>query len=143
IFLFANLANAQVFTFTKEQMLQYTAANPFERFPDGRPKVPDGLLEKMQSLSAEEVWGGLPANYPNQYEGGFRILHPGKKLIGRAVTAQFMPVRPDVADIAEGEAKKRGAGRNPNQRVIDMLQPGDVIVVDLFGKVEGGTFVGD
>ncbi|MBI3682691.1 MAG: dimethylmenaquinone methyltransferase [Acidobacteria bacterium] len=134
---------AQVFTFTREQMIQYTAKNPFERFEDGRPKVPDALLEKVRELSAEDVFGVMGTAYPNQYEGGFRILHPGRKLAGRAVTAQFMPTRPDVADVAEAEARKRGGGRNANQRVIDMLQPGDVVVVDLFGKVEGGTFVGD
>jgi regulator of RNase E activity RraA len=54
-----------------------------------------------------------------------------------------MPARPDVADVAEAQAKAKGLGANPNQRVIDMLQPGDVLVVDLFGKLEQGTFVGD
>lgn len=137
-------ANAQVFSFTHEQMLQYTANNPFERFENGRPKVPDALLEKCKELSAEEVWAVLPgAKYPNQYEGNWRILHPGKKLVGRAVTAQFMPMRPDVMDVSEAQAKVRGAGRNANQRVLDMLQPGDVLVVDLFGKIENGTIVGD
>jgi 4-hydroxy-4-methyl-2-oxoglutarate aldolase len=123
-------SEAQVFTFTREQMMEYTAKNPYERFADGRPKVPDSVLERMQGLSAEEVWGVLPgAKYPNQYEGNWRLLHPGKKLIGRAVTAQFMPYRPDVADVSEAKAHAKGLGKNPNQRVIDMLQPGDVVVV--------------
>jgi regulator of RNase E activity RraA len=140
----APAASAQIFQFTREQMLQYTAKNPFERFPDGRPKVPDTLLEKVKTLAAEDIFGVLPGEgFPNQWEGEFRMLHPGTKLVGRAVTAQFMPARPDVADISEAEAKSRGLARSPNQRVIDTLQPGDVIVVDLFGKVEGGTFVGD
>jgi regulator of RNase E activity RraA len=125
-------------------MIRYTAANPFERFADGRPKAPDALLEKARGLSSEEVFGGLPRDkFPNQYEGNWRLLHPGRKLVGRAVTAQFMPYRSDVADVSEADAKARGLGRNSNQRVIDMLQPGDVLVVDLFGKVENGTFVGD
>ncbi|MBI3473816.1 MAG: dimethylmenaquinone methyltransferase [Candidatus Solibacter usitatus] len=137
-------AHAQVFTLTKDQMIQYTAKNPHPRSEEGRPIVPDWLLEKVKGLSAEEVFGVLPgAGYRNQYEGNFRLLHPGRKLVGRAVTAQFMPARPDVADVAEAAAKAKGLGRNPNQRVIDMLRPGDVIVVDLFGKVENGTFVGD
>jgi 4-hydroxy-4-methyl-2-oxoglutarate aldolase len=135
---------AQVFRFTREQMIKYTADNPFERFEDGRPKAPDALLEKCKDLSAEEVWAVLPgAKFPNQYEGNWNIVHPEKKLVGRAVTAQFMPYRPDVGDVAEKEAHDRGLGRNNNQRVIDSLQPGDVLVVDLFGKIEGGTFVGD
>jgi len=141
---FASPASAQVFQFSREQMLAFTAKNPYERFADGRPKVPDTLLEKVKALAAEDIFGVLPgAGYPNQWEGEFRILHPGTKLVGRAVTAQFMPARPDVADVSEGAAKKKGLGQNANQRVIDMLQPGDVVVVDLFGKVEGGTFVGD
>src|SRR5215469_13401725 len=135
---------AQVFTFTHDQMVKYTAKNPFERFEDGRPKVPDALLEKCKDLSAEEVWAVLPGEkFPNQYEGNWQILHPDKKLVGRAVTAQFMPFRPDVGDVAEAAARAKGLGHNGNQRVIDTLKPGDVLVVDLFGKLEGGTIVGD
>ena len=137
-------ADAQVFTFSRDEMIKYTARNPFERFEDGRPKVPDRLLERMKGLSAEEILPVLPAaKFPNQYEGNWRILHPGRKLVGRAVTAQFMPLRPDVADVSEAAAAAKGLGRNHNQRVIDMLRPGDVVVVDLFGKIEQGTFVGD
>jgi regulator of RNase E activity RraA len=137
-------APAQVFTFTKEELIEYTAPNPFDRFPDGRPKVPDNLIERARGLSAEEIFAVLPGKgFRNQYEDGFRILHPGQKLVGRAFTAQFMPARPDVENVALSKAKARGIGRLGNQTVIDMLQPGDVIVVDIFGKKENGTFVGD
>jgi 4-hydroxy-4-methyl-2-oxoglutarate aldolase len=138
------IADAQVFTFTREQMLKYTAKNPYDRFEDGRPNVPNDLLEKVKGLSAEEVWAVLPQEkFPNQYEGNWQILHPDRKLVGRAVTAQFMPLRPDVFDVTDAEAKARGLGRNAHQRVIDSLKPGDVLVVDLFGKIENGTLVGD
>ncbi|HET9319082.1 MAG TPA: dimethylmenaquinone methyltransferase [Bryobacteraceae bacterium] len=141
---FALSSRAQVFTFTREQMIEYTKQNPFDRFEDGRPNVPDALLEKCKDLSAEEVWAILPREkFPNQYEGNWQILHPDKKLVGRAVTAQFMPYRPDVADVAEAQAHAKGLGHNSNQRVIDSLKPGDVLVADLFGKIEGGTIVGD
>jgi 4-hydroxy-4-methyl-2-oxoglutarate aldolase len=134
---------AQIFTLSRDQIIEYTAKNPFERFADGRPKVPDALLDKFKAMSVEEVWTILDrVGYKNQYEGHWQILHPEKKLIGRAVTAQFMPFRPDVNEVLESRAKARG-GRNGNQYVLDMLGPGDVIVVDLFGKEEGGTFVGD
>jgi 4-hydroxy-4-methyl-2-oxoglutarate aldolase len=134
---------AQIFTLSRDQIIEYTAKNPFERFADGRPKVPDALLEKFKAMSVEEVWTILDrVGYKNQYEGHWQILHPEKKLVGRAVTAQFMPFRPDVNEVLESKAKARG-GRNGNQYVLDMLGPGDVIVVDLFGKEEGGTFVGD
>ena len=79
------LAHAQLFTLTKEQMVELTAQNPFERFSDGRPKVPDSLIERARGMSAEEVWGVLPGKgFRNQYEDGFRVLYPNKRLVGRA-----------------------------------------------------------
>jgi 4-hydroxy-4-methyl-2-oxoglutarate aldolase len=135
---------AQVFNFTRDQMIRFTAKNPFERFEDGRPKVPDALLEQMKDLSAEDVWTVLGSRgYNNQYEGNWRILQPGKKLIGRVFTVQFMPARADVNEVITAEGKAKGLFGGQNQWAIDMLQPGDVVVVDLFGKVQGGTFVGD
>ena len=134
---------AQVFQLSREQIVEYTPKNPFERSADGRPKVPDKLLKKFEAMSAEEVWTILDrVGYKNQYEGHWTVLHPEKKLIGRALTAQFMPMRPDVNDVLEGRAAKAGHS-NKNQYVIDMVGKGDVIVVDLYGKEEGGTFVGD
>jgi regulator of RNase E activity RraA len=140
----ASLARAQIFTLTKEQMIEYTAQNPFERFPDGRPKVPDALIQRARAMSSEEVWAVLPRNnFRNQYEDGFQVLHPQKKLVGRAFTVQFMPSRPDLDGVIQAKAQAAGIGRLYNQVPIDMLQPGDVLVVDLFGKVDGGTIVGD
>jgi regulator of RNase E activity RraA len=133
-------ARAQVFAFTKEEMIEYTAKNPFDRFPDGRPKVPDALIERARGLSMEEIGA---QGYRNQYVDGWQVLHPGSKLVGRAFTVQFMPSRPDLDAMAAARAKARGINNLNNQAVMDMLQPGDVIVVDLFGKKDQGTFVGD
>src|ERR1041385_6677377 len=126
------------FTLTKEQMTAYTAKNPYDRFPDGRPKVPDELLEKVKGLVIEEAWGatrsgcapsntgrprpnaapaGGPGCFPNQFAGDSKILNPGKKLVGRAFTVQFMPLRPDVSEGMQEEATKRGTGRLRNQTV--------------------------
>ena len=139
----AVLLPAQVFQFSREQLIEYTPKNPYPRSADGRPMVPDKLLKKFEDMSAEEVWTVLDRlGYKNQYEGHWSILHPEKKLIGRALTAQFMPVRTDVNDVLNKNAAKAGHD-NKNQYVIDMIGKGDVIVVDLFGKEEGGTFVGD
>jgi 4-hydroxy-4-methyl-2-oxoglutarate aldolase len=136
--------HAQLFTLTKEQLIEYTAQNPFDRFPDGRPKVPDNLIERARGMSMEEVWAVLPSKgFRNQYEDGFQVLHPGKKMVGRAFTVQFMPMRPDVDSVQNAKAAARGIPRLHNQVAIDMLQPGDVLVVDLFGKKDGGTIVGD
>ena len=135
---------AQLLSFSKQDLMDYTAQQPFDRFPDGRPKVPNELLERARELSSEEVWAVLQQRgFNNQYADGFRILHPGKPMVGRAFTMQFMPLRPDVDEIARNKAKDHGIPRLTNQTAIDMLQPGDVLVVDIFGKKVNGTIVGD
>lgn len=143
-FLASTFAYGQLFTFPKQDLIDYTAKSSFDRLPDGRPKVPDSMIERARGMSAEEVWATLQEKgYNNQYADGFQILHPGKTMVGRAFTVQFMPRRDDVDDVAEAKAKERGLSHLSNQFAIDMLQPGDVLVVDLFGKKVDGTIVGD
>ncbi len=137
-------ARAQLLTFSNQDLIDYTAQNPFDRLPDGRPNVPDDMLERARGLSSEEVWAVLEEKgFHNQYADGFQVLHPGKTLVGRAFTVQFMPERSDVDGVAKAKAKARGVPRLTNQTAIDMLRPGDVLVVDLFGKKVNGTVVGD
>src|SRR5258707_8081735 len=100
---------AQLFTLPKEQMIEFTAQNPFERFADGRPKVPDALIERARGLSAEEVYAVLPGKgFRHQYEDGFQILHPDTRLVGRAFTVQLMPQRPDLDAVITATAKAAG-----------------------------------
>jgi regulator of RNase E activity RraA len=132
----------QVFSLSKEQMIEYTAQNPFDRFPDGRPKVPDALLEKLKDMSAEEVLGLNQRGYRNQWEAGWQVLHPQKRLIGRALTLQLMPTRPDVADVDQAARRAKNQMRLGHQTAIDMLQKGDVLVVDACGAQFGGV-IGD
>jgi 4-hydroxy-4-methyl-2-oxoglutarate aldolase len=137
-------APGQLINFPKQEVIDYTAQNPFDRLPDGRPKVPDELMERARGLSSEEVWALLhEKGYNNQYADGFRVLHPGKTMVGRAFTVQFMPRRSDVDEVAQAKSKQQTGKRLYNQTAIDMLQPGDVLVVDLFGKKVDGTIVGD
>jgi 4-hydroxy-4-methyl-2-oxoglutarate aldolase len=136
----------QVQSLAPAELARFTPLNPYDRFPDGRPKVPDALVNTIREMGidVEEAWGLLrQKGFTNQYEANWKVLLPDKKLVGRAFTVQFMPTRPDVADAAQKVADGKGLGRLRNQTAIDMLQSGDVAVVDLFGKVEGGTFVGD
>ena len=126
----ASVAEGQVFTLSKQELTDYTSQNPFERFLDGRPKVPDEIIDRARGFN-------------KQFVNGFEIVHAGKNLVGRAFTVQFMPLRSDVDDVAEAKAKGRGITRLTNQAAIDMVQPGDVLVVDLFGKKVNGTIVGD
>ncbi len=137
-------ACGQLITFTKQDLVEYTPKNPFDRLSDGRPEVPDEFMERARDLSSEEVWALLQQKeYNNQYADGFYVLHPGKTMVGRVFTVQFMPLRADVDDVAEKKAKAQGIPPLTNQMAIDMLQPGDVLVVDLFGKKVNGTIVGD
>jgi len=136
--------HAQLFTFSKQELMDYTAQEPFDRLSDGRPKVPNDMMERARELSSEEIWAVLQQRgFNNQYADGFQVLHPGKTMVGRAFTVQFMPTRSDVDDIARAKAKNSGRAGLTNQTAIDMLQPGDVLIVDLFGKKVNGTIVGD
>src|SRR5271169_2032039 len=102
-------ASAQLFIFPKQDLVDYTAQNPFDRLPDGRPKVPDDLIERARGLSSEEVWAVLhEKGFNNQYADGFQVLQPAKTMVGRAFTVQFMPLRPDVESVAVAKAKANG-----------------------------------
>lgn len=138
-------AHGQVFRLTREQLIKYTAKSEFERFPDGRPKVDDRLLERVKGLSLEEAWGFLMSKgYKHQFAGwDFQVLHPGKILVGRAVTAQYLPLRPDLAEVLDADAKAEGLPQQQNQKVIDLLQLNDVPVIDLMGAAPGHNFGGD
>jgi 4-hydroxy-4-methyl-2-oxoglutarate aldolase len=141
--LFVSAAWGQVFTMTREQLIKYTAKNPYERFADGRPKVPDALMAKFQDMSSEEI--NLSRNgFPNQFVDGLQVLHPEKKLIGRAVTLQLMPTRADITEVDAAEWKAQGNQRpRDHQNAIDLLQKGDVFVVDVFGSAAAGGVIGD
>lgn len=147
-FLLAGTTWAQLGTYSREQRIDFTREWKGERFEDGRPRVPDSILERMREVTAEEAWGVLRrANYNHQFEGNWQqiVTVPGKRLVGRAVTAVFMPVRPDVNAVITEHAKAEGRSMVGlhNAWVIDLLQSGDVLVVDLFGKIKEGTFIGD
>jgi regulator of RNase E activity RraA len=127
-----------------EAIIELTRLNPFERYPNGRPRVPDDLLERMKLVTTEEAWGILHGHgYHHQFEGNWLNTHPGTILVGRAVTTMFIPHRPDLHSLVEETGQKDGRIGGQNSWVIDTLEPGDVMVVDIFGKIKGGTFIGD
>ncbi len=142
--IFAPLALAQLGMYSNEQRIAFTPEWHGERFPDGRPKVADSVLEQLKNTTADQAWDVLQdAGYRNQFEGGWKVLNPGERLVGRVVTAAFMPRRPDVDSVVRANGKKEGRIGGENSWVIDILQPNDVLVVDLFGKIRYGTFAGD
>ncbi len=135
---------AQQITPTPEQIIVLTSEWKGERFPDGRPKTPDRLLERLKNVSLEEAWGILRnEGYHNQFEGDWMVLRPGQVMVGRAVTAQYLPLRPewDKAIKEKGQAEGRIGGTN--SWPIDVLKTGDVYVADSYGKIVDGTLIGD
>ena len=130
---------------SKEEMLFLTPEWKGERFPDGRPKVPDELLKRMRLVTHEEAWAVLKgSNFRHQYEDGWLSINPDSVLVGRAVTAQFLPGRPDVHRVIDEKGyKKDGRIKSQNSWPIDLLTRGDVYVVDQFGAHEDGPTIGD
>jgi 4-hydroxy-4-methyl-2-oxoglutarate aldolase len=128
---------------TRDQMMFYTSGWKGDRFPDGRPKVPDELVKRALDVSIEDVWDYLGEHgYKNQFEGGWQALHIEKPFAGRALTAQYMPVRADMAKAIAAEGKAEGRVSWNNSWPINELQIGDVYVADGFGKIIEGTLIG-
>lgn len=137
-------AAAQQGFFQAADVIKYTPEWKGERFPDGRPKVPDSILDRMKTVTLEEAWAVLrEAGYNHQYEDGWFCIHPDKVLVGRALTAEWMPGRPDVQKVLEEEGKRDHRIGGQNAWPVDMLQPRDVYVCDHFGLKKDGPSIGD
>lgn len=129
---------------SSEELIEYTPEWEGERFDSGRPKVPDGILERMRNVTITQAWGILRgAGYNHQYEGGWQPTHPGQTLVGRALTAVYMPRRPTIRKIMEEKGAKQGCVGDQISWPIDMLVPGDVYVADVYGKIDQGPIIGD
>lgn len=137
-------ALAQQVSLTPDQIKTLTPAWKGERSPDGRPKVPDALLQRLKNISIEEAWGILRnKGYHNQFEGEWMLLRPNQVMTGRVVTAQYMPMRPDMDQLIKDKGKAEGRIGGTNSWPIDVLTNGDVYVADSYGKVADGTLIGD
>jgi regulator of RNase E activity RraA len=138
------LVRAQQGFFTKEDVIKYTPDWKGERFDDGRPKVPDEILDRMKSVTLEEAWAVLrEAGFNHQYEDGWFSIHPEKVLVGRALTAIWMPGRPDIQRVIEEQGRKDQRKGAENAWPVDMLQKRDVYVCDHFELKQDGPSIGD
>ncbi len=128
---------------TREQMQFYTSQWKGDRFPDGRPKVSDDLLKRVLDVSIEDLWDYLrEKGYNCQFDTGFQMLHPDKPFAGRALTAQYMPLRHDMYEAIAAEGKREGRVSGNNSWPIAELQIGDIYIADGFGKIVEGTLIG-
>ncbi|MBK7870515.1 MAG: RraA family protein [Saprospiraceae bacterium] len=141
---FISAIEAQQITLTKEQITALTPEWKGERLPDGRPKTSEKLLERLKNVSIEEAWGYLRnKGYQNQFEGDWMVMCPEQVMVGRAVTAQYMPLRPDWDKIVKEVGEKEGRIGGTNSWPIDVLKPGDIYIADSYGKIVDGTLIGD
>jgi regulator of RNase E activity RraA len=128
---------------SKEELLFLTSAWKGERFPDGRPKIPDELIRRARNIGLDDAWTALKnLGYIHQFEGGWKMSDDSTPVIGRALTAMYMPSRPDVEKNILERGLKEGRTGNSNSWPIDELAKGDVYVADGFGKIDGGTLIG-
>ena len=74
---------------------------------------------------------------------GLTTTQPQTRLVGRALTMRYLPVRPDVQQAIETLAKEGDWDTGYNMRASDDIRPGDVLVVELGGAVDRATFMGD
>ena len=146
IFLNCTLSFSQRVGSSPEYIKALTSEWKGERFADGRPKVPDAILKRLKNISMEEAWSVLRnKGYHNQYEGDWQILWPDSAMSGRVVTAQYIPLRPDLQNFVkeQGQVEGRSQQGGTNSWPIDILTTGDVYVADSYEKIADGTLIGD
>jgi regulator of RNase E activity RraA len=144
LLLFASYLSAQEVTLKSDQIKSLTPDWKGERFSDGRPKTPDRILARLKNISLEEAWGYLRnKGYQNQFEGDWMVIRPDSVMVGRAVTVQYMPMRPDYDKLIKDKGKTEGRIGGTNSWPIDVLKDGDIYVADSYGKIADGTLIGD
>jgi regulator of RNase E activity RraA len=144
-FFIAFVSSAQQVGSPPEYVKALTSRWQGERFADGRPKVPDVILESLERCTLEQVWGYMERRgFRNQVEENWIILKPGERMVGRVVTAQFMPSRPDLDSLVKATGKAEGRSQKGGINIwpIDALTKGDIYVADGYGKVKDGTLIG-
>jgi 4-hydroxy-4-methyl-2-oxoglutarate aldolase len=136
--------HGQHVTLSPDQIKALTPNWTGERSADGRPKVSDKWFNRLKAVRLEEAWGILRNNgYNNQFEGDWMVLNPDSAMVGRVVTAQYLPLRPDYDKIIKDKGKEEKRIGATNSWPIDMLKDGDIYVADSYGKIVDGTLIGD
>lgn len=136
------ISNAQ--QFPASELIYLTSQWKGERFEDGRPKIPDAIIERAKKIGIEEAWQVLyNEGYKNQFEGNWKMVHDNVPVVGRVVTARYSPTRPDIEALIKERGKHEGRTGNTNAWPIQVLQKGDVYVAEAFGKIAQGTLIGD
>jgi 4-hydroxy-4-methyl-2-oxoglutarate aldolase len=140
----ATFALSMPFELGREAMIEFTPQWEGERFPNGRPKVSDSIMERMKLVDIEAAWVVLKnEGYEYQFEDGWKHVHPGEVLCGRAMTAMYLPLRKDVNEVIGEQAEEDGHKGGQVTWPIEMLQQGDVYVADVYNnRDDGGPIIG-
>ncbi|MEO6732158.1 MAG: RraA family protein [Ferruginibacter sp.] len=129
-------------TMSKEELIFLTSEWKGERFSDGRPKIADNLLERAKYIMIDDAWTVLKnEGYVNQFEGNWKTVND-TPITGRALTAMYMPSRPDVEKNIKQKGATQGRKGNTNSWPIEVLTKGDLYIADAFGKISGGSIMG-
>jgi regulator of RNase E activity RraA len=130
-------------TISRDELIFLTSEWKGDRFDDGRPRISDDLLVRARKVVLDDVWAVLKSyDYLNQFELGWKMVHEDVPVIGRALTAMYMPSRPDILKNITARGHKQGRTGNTNSWPIEKLSKGDVYVADGFGKINAGTLIG-
>jgi regulator of RNase E activity RraA len=145
VIVFYQQSQSQQIQISKEQLIALTPLWKGERFADGRPKAPDSLLDRLRNVTLEEAWAVLRnENYKFQYADDWQMINPDSVLVGRAVTATFMPGRPDIHRVIDSFGHEKGGRiKSQNSWPLDLLVKRDVYVADQFGAHNDGPTIGD
>lgn len=129
---------------SEDEMLFLTQEWEGERYPDGRPMVSADILDRMEIVSIEEAWAVLRRHgYHSQFSGEWMMIHEDVPIVGRALTALYMPNRPELQERMLERGHSSGHVGPMNSWPIDALEQGDVYVADGYGKIADGTLIGD
>jgi len=143
-FVMVGFAYGQSQLVPKDRVIFYTLEWDGERDEYGRPLVSDEVLERMEYVGLEEAWGTIRGvGYHDKFEGDWDVLYSEQVMVGRALTAIYMPESPELDERMHEIGREHGLGGGMNQYPIYMLEQGDVYVADGFGKVIDGTLIGD
>jgi len=107
------------------------ARRAFAIGPASGGEVSDELLGRLGSLSTQALVDGLwVMGWPSAQIDGARALAPGMKCVGRAVTLNFVPARPDIA------ASKPAGEASPEYEAFEKCGPNEVLVMSSVGPHE-------
>ncbi len=102
--------------------------------PESQPVEPTVVAQLEQVSTATITSQLLKRGLRNTFMTGVSPIHPEKHLVGAAFTLRYIPMREDL-----DTADSLGNPDHPQRRGIELIGPGEVLVIDARGDVRAGT----